>query len=332
MNSSKHTPVQRDETTTKTFPAARTSHAGTVVRNKLIIHGGMGSYADQRNTESGVSDHAISYSSSSYASYRTSPKWIPLSDTWEFDLTTLKWKERVQYPQLARSYHSLVGWPDGRIAAFGGFQQDNNIGGETVAFVFKDMILNRANETHWLKLRSPYGQIANWQNYNHKPRMGISNRLEHTAVLDQFGSMYIWGGRFQSVHQISGMWRLDVFNSDARLEYELAQPDGIEQYEEELQMLHMFIAMMMFISLAMSSFFSMLQQRRAQEAAEDGTGGSIMLPRRGGLTRRAIDSLPLKNYDATDAVENSASPDTIECCPICLVGMCLLCMKSIFLP
>lgn len=36
----------------------------------------------------------------------------------------------MQYPQLARSYHSLVGWPDGRIAAFGGFQQDSNIGGE----------------------------------------------------------------------------------------------------------------------------------------------------------------------------------------------------------
>ena len=53
--------------------------------------------------------------------------------------------------------------------------------------------------------------------------------------------MYVWGGRFQSVHQISGMWRLDLFNSDANLEYELAQPDGIEQYEAELEALHMFI-------------------------------------------------------------------------------------------
>jgi hypothetical protein len=34
------------------------------------------------------------------------------------------------YPQLARSYHSLVGREDGTIAAFGGFQQDNNIPGE----------------------------------------------------------------------------------------------------------------------------------------------------------------------------------------------------------
>ena len=34
------------------------------------------------------------------------------------------------YPQLARSYHSLVGWDDGTIAAFGGFQQNNDIPGE----------------------------------------------------------------------------------------------------------------------------------------------------------------------------------------------------------
>jgi hypothetical protein len=101
------------------------------VGDKLIIHGGMGSNGDETDINK-IADHQTSSfsSSNSYATYRTSPKWIPLADTWEFDLITLKWKERVQYPQLARSYHSLVGWPDGRIAAFGGFQQDSNIGGE----------------------------------------------------------------------------------------------------------------------------------------------------------------------------------------------------------
>jgi hypothetical protein len=315
--------LQRDYTTTNTFPAARTSFAGTVVGDELIIHGGMGSYGDQeRSSETdNVDQRTSSYSSSSYATYKTSPKWVPLADTWVFDLKTLKWKERVQYPQLARSYHSLVGWPDGRIAVFGGFQQDNNIGGETVAFVFKDVIVNRDNETHWLKLQS-HSQIANWKKYHYKPRAGISNRLEHTAVLDQFGSMFVWGGRFQSVHQISGMWRLDVFNADQKLEYELAQPDGIEQYEAELEALHMFIAMMMFVSLAMSSFFSMIQQRRMREAAEGGNVSPI-LPRRGGLTRRVIDSLPLKHYEAEDTEESNTINSTHEepeSCPICLVG------------
>lgn len=234
----------------------------------------------------------------------------------------------MQYPQLARSYHSLVGWQDGRVAAFGGFQQDNSIGGETVAFVFKDLIVSKANEAHWLKLRSPYSQVANWQTYHYKSRTGISNRLEHTAVLDQYGSMYIWGGRFKSVHEISGLWRLDVFNHDTKLEYELAQPDGIEQYEAELEALHMFIAIMMFVSLAMSSFFSMLQQRRARETAEDGNTGSI-LPRRRGLTRRVIESLPVKHYDATSAENNESDSAESDCCPICLVGMIISILLSI---
>jgi hypothetical protein len=103
---------------------------------------------------------------------------------------------------------------------------------QTVAFVFKDVILSRSNETHWQKLQSPYNQIANWHKYP-AHHTGIPNRLEHTAVLDQFGSMYVWGGRFQSVHQISGMWRLDLFNEDANLQFELAQPDGIDAYEGE---------------------------------------------------------------------------------------------------
>jgi hypothetical protein len=117
------------------------------------------------------------------------------------------------------------------------------------------------------------------------------------------------------------MWRLDLFNPDQKLEYELAQPDGIEQYEAELEALHMFIALMMFVSLAMSSFFSMIQQRRMREAAEGGNVGPI-LPRRGGLARRVIDSLPLKHYEAVDTVgsTNNSSHQEPDCCPICLVG------------
>ena len=97
---------------------------------KLIVHGGMrsfnGEYFEDEN------DHKSSYSASSnsYATYKTSPKWMALSDVWEFDLLTLQWKERIIYPQLSRSYHSLVGWGNGLVAAFGGFQQDNNLGGE----------------------------------------------------------------------------------------------------------------------------------------------------------------------------------------------------------
>jgi hypothetical protein len=60
------------------------------------------------------------------------------------------------------------------------------------------------------------------------------------------------------VSQIFDLWRLDIFAKDARLEYTIAPPDGIEQYKAELQALHTYIAMMMFMSLALSSLLSMM--------------------------------------------------------------------------
>ena len=96
----------------------------------MIIHGGMhfGDENDDRRPSSSSSSFAAP--SNSYATYKTTSRWHPLSDVWSFDLVTLRWKEKILYPQLARSYHSIVGWGDGTIAAFGGFQQNNGIPGE----------------------------------------------------------------------------------------------------------------------------------------------------------------------------------------------------------
>ena len=88
----------------------------------------------------------------------------------------------------------------------------------------------------------------------------------------------------------------------------------------------MFIATMMFVSLTLSSFFSMMQQRRAREAAEEGSGTATSSSRRrGGLTRQVIDSLPLKHYEVGEihddnATDESSRLEESECCPICLVG------------
>jgi hypothetical protein len=139
--------------------------------------------------------------------------------------------ERIMYLQLARSYYSVVGWGDGTIVAFGGFQQNNYIPGEvrqhpafflshalpsliltralslalcnccvlfqTVAVVFNDLILNRPNKTYWRKLVLPHDkQILQWcASAEHADRWCISNCLEHTAVLDHYVFVYILGGR-----------------------------------------------------------------------------------------------------------------------------------------
>lgn len=55
----------------------------------------------------------------------------------------------MQYPQLARSYHSMVGWGDGTVAAFGGFQQDSNIPGEVRELLRLRCYILNSNEFDW---------------------------------------------------------------------------------------------------------------------------------------------------------------------------------------
>ena len=212
-------------------------------------------------------------------------------------------------------------------------------GRQTIAFVFKDLLISRPNETYWQKLQAPFDEsISHWPaNSDFNARPGITNRLEHSAVVDEHGAMYVWGGRFQTVGQIVGMWRLDIFSKDAKLNYVQAPPDGIDQYEAELEALHMFIITMMFMSLTISSLFSMLRRQGAE--VEDGGGGGRSILGRRGLSREVIDSIPLKRYEAHhtevteygDAVEDvslsgeSSRDESLQleentdCCAICLV-------------
>ena len=317
------------------YPVARTAHAATVVGDELIIHGGMHPSEDIIDEMSS----GFSSPSDSYATYKTHSKWKPLSDVWVFNLKTLKWKERIQFPQMARSYHTLVGSEDGQIAAFGGFQQDTSqYSSETVVFVFKDLLISRPNDLYWLKLMPPADQMSYSlvrQNYRNDYILGITNRLEHSAIIDKNGSMFVWGGRFQTVNQISGLWRLDVFTEDANLSLEVAPPDGIEAYEKELEALHLFLVTMMFMSLTISSLLSSMRRRgEEQEIIERSSH------RRGGLSQDVIDSLPTKRYEAprrsiTDdgevvedvslSRENSVEESDLQlemntdCCAICLV-------------
>ena len=325
---------QHDERT-NLYPMARTAHAATVVGDELIIHGGMHPSDDLLDE---MSSSSFSSPSESYATYKSHAKWKPLSDVWVFNLKTLKWKERIQFPQMARSYHTLVGSDNGEIAAFGGFQQDTSqYSSETVVFVFKDLLISRPNETYWLKLMPSAEQVSHslvTQSYRNNYLLGITNRLEHSAILDNRLSMIVWGGRFQTVNQISGLWRLDVFTEDCHLNLEVAPPDGIEEYEKELEALHLFLVTMMFMSLTISSLLSNMRRRgEEQEIIERPSH------RRGGLSQNVIDSLPTKRYEtprrsvtedgdvvedvslsrANSMEESDLQQENADCCAICLV-------------
>lgn len=143
--------------------------------------------------------------------------------------------------------------------------------------------------------------------------------------------MLVWGGRFQTTGQISGLWRLDVFTEDANLRLETAPPDGIEEYERELEALHLFLVTMMFMSLTISSLLGSMRGRgEEQEVVERPSH------RRGGLSPEVINSIPVKRYESPrrrsvtddgDVVEdvslsreNSTDEgdlDDADCCAIC---------------
>ena len=143
--------------------------------------------------------------------------------------------------------------------------------------------------------------------------------------------MLVWGGRFQTTGQISGLWRLDVFTEDANLRLETAPPDGIEEYERELEALHLFLVTMMFMSLTISSLLGSMRGRGEEQEITERPSH-----RRGGLSPEVINSIPVKRYESPrrrsvtddgDVVEdvslsreNSTDEDGLDdadCCAIC---------------
>mmetsp|Transcript_21538 Transcript_21538/g.38966 ORF Transcript_21538/g.38966 Transcript_21538/m.38966 type:complete len:932 (-) Transcript_21538:1447-4242(-) len=322
-------PRQYDFQSDSYFPDARTFHAATVVGNELIVHGGMAIVTETTNSWNSMED----------------TRWEALSDVWVFDLVNLKWKERNTVPLMARSYHSLVGRDDGSIAIYGGFREAQTVAGQNVAFVFSDTLVLHPNDPKWLKAETP--QLGHMSE-------GPANRLEHSAVLDKSGTMIVWGGRFQ--HVVEGMWALDVFNDNSAVSFIEAPPDGLEAYEAELEVLHLLVAFMFFMSIMFTSIHGAIRRREENAGPggatnnNNGSGGGFLGTRRG-LSRATIDALPVKTYTTSSSTsddsttltsESSFSDETIqthegsglgrekedgdalhteenECCPICLV-------------
>jgi len=283
-------------------PQARTSHAATVVNDELIIHGGRENDGNRKNWDG-------------------TPAWDALGDVWVFDLKKRVWKQRYMTPTLARSYHSLVGWGDGSVAAFGGFRTAQALGSEPVAFVFSDTIVSHPGESSWKKATYPEHVKYSIGSSSVLPALTISNRLEHSAVINKDGMMYVWGGRFRTVDQISGTWFLNVFGSKTAVEFEDALPDGLVEYETELAALHLLVGIMLFMSLMFTALYGTIR-RHAEERGNGGENGgrSSIFSSRSGLSREAIDAIPVKKYKrplanaatATDAFINGENDEKKE--------------------
>lgn len=277
-------------------PIPRTSHAGCIVGNELVIYGGMSLNID---TWTGM-------------------QWQMLSDVWAYDLIHRKWREIRTDPPLLRSYHSLVSTSHGDIVAFGGYRTAQTVAGEPIAFVFSDALLATINppsnesysSTTWYKAEWPASSVSD---------EGISHRLEHTAAVVQ-DMMYVWGGRFETVSQIEGLWALDVKGPrpSSFVFWNEAVPDGLDAYEAEMQTMHLLVAVMLFMSVLFTALYGTL---RANDNPGTSNGATGLLRRSyRGLSPTTIDQLPSKTFCRSDeALKPVKEEEEEDVCPICLV-------------
>jgi hypothetical protein len=136
--------------------------------------------------------------------------------------------------------------------------------------------------------------------------------LHHAKLFRE--TLLSFSSSFQTGSQTLGLWWLDIFTKDVKLKYDIAPPDGIEQYEVVLQAMHMFIVMMMFMSLVLSLLLSMMQQQGFAEVGggRGGGGRSSLTPSRRGLLREVANSLTPKRYKALSRSAMGGGGNVVE--------------------
>ncbi|GFH56592.1 hypothetical protein CTEN210_13068 [Chaetoceros tenuissimus] len=175
----------------------------------------------------------------------------------------------------------------------------------------------------------------------------VSIRLEHTAVLsEQFGNVFVWGGRYRQTSEITGVWSLNIAGETSKVEYLVRSEDGPIA---DAGTAYVILLTVMMMSMMFTYACGVAQRRQEIEAmnadalnADPTLGGSVF--GRNGLGQDIIDTLPLKKYETegvpgentenqpkeqttSSSEENDSSAmnfdfadeDDENCCPICLV-------------
>lgn len=211
---------------------------------------------------------------------------------------------------------------------------------QSIAFVFSDVLISHPpkrnasyhgnEETLWYKAQWPPGSPE-----------AVSHRLEHSSVIDSTGSMYVWGGRFQDVNQITGIYSINIFGPQSTVQFKIAETDGLDAYEAQLEKLHLLVAVMILMSILFTALYGTLRRQAEEGANGDGNGVSMFVGRRRGVTREIIETIPVKKYskskrsccntetntntnanaDLSQGIANNANENNEEgeVCPICLL-------------
>lgn len=329
-----------------TYPISRTAHAVTISSNKLYVHGGM--------TLITLAEVTTTWA----AQPQTLQEWEMLDDVWIFDLQAKSWSYRDLQPKIARSYHSIISKNE-TIVSCGGYRMEESIAGDLLKFSFADVLLSFPNNPYWYTAMAPQSSTSDKNNYKYNFQ-DLPHRYQHSAVVDTYGSMYVWGGRFRTVSEIKPtVWRLDVLdslgNAAPNIQMERASNmDSMDGYNAELETLHLMVAVLIVTSILFTTLFSSLRRSATdQEASMNVPNGVVVtsfgilhlggdlnisnsINRRGGVSQDVLDALPVKTYcqgsypqqpfsapNANDSTEeNDSSRDDNDDEPPC----CLICL------
>lgn len=364
-------------------PVARTAHAAAVVRGELVVYGGMAD-ASGLSTDNYRADASSPAAATTNRWAMLNDVWSlsPRTRRWRrWDMrpalgrsyhTLVGWDgrdERRRRRQRRRTSdgggsahldeYEREGRDRGSIVAYGGFRTSQTVAGEQIAFVFSDTLvahpppLPSPSDTPFLANAHQLSGPSVWFKAQWPPGASlydaVSHRLEHTSVVDSAGIVYVWGGRFKAVSQISGLWSLDLFGEDSTVSLALADPDGLDDYEARLETLHLLVAVVLFASVLLTALYGTLRGRAeemhgaagmvaADAAAAARRHVGVLSGRQGGgrgVSREIMDTIPVKTWRGIDTNNSLAttttdgddlagrSPnndnDVSECCAICLV-------------
>lgn len=316
--------VYTKESEVVNHPGERTSHAGIVVGDELVIYGGL-----------------KKVDMSAWSGVKT---WDQLDDVWVFNLKERTWKERETEQSMGRAYHAAVGWKmEGRngtiLSSFGGVKMMiDPVNNQEISYVYDDTIVT---------FPPPEGSTGNslWflatitGDFSEMVIDTVSTRLEHTVILSKaHGNMFCWGGRYRGTSEISGMWSLNVAGESSQVNYVIR---GNDADMANVGVAYVVLITIMLMSMSFTYTCGVLQRRMFGGA--EVTNADIIdhggLPgifiRRNGLRQDIIDTLPLKKYSSESAASENSTPSSMtegqsvdemnynyddeNCCPICLV-------------
>ena len=308
-------------------PTPRFSHAGTVVGDMFVVHGG-------RSMQEGRE------------------RWFMLEDCWALDLRTQEWTELTDLangPSISRSYHAMVTAANNKdFYAFGGYRTVSSKGTQ-VAYVFSDLFSNtvvtseEVDESTSSNVRDEervLPRVKEWLKFSptNGTLNGVDVRFQHVAVVYE-NTMILHGGRFQDTNDVTEMWAINISNIPSKAMV-LATEDGLDDGYVALKTLHLVVAVMLMVVLLFIALFGVLRRRIVMEGGH-GDGAALFRGVNAGLDQNFIDTIPVVKYRKKaggDSAESSAahgatiavndddansvhSEDDEDVCPICLCSL-----------